>query len=301
MDDLLLVRLHAAVDAVSRSDNNESEPSWQVIGNPNPRAPVVIISRDPRAGERLTPVFFAACGDESTTLDLLKSIYERSDGLARFGQLFTAADGFTFVAVPLMFHLDPPDVFIQRLSGLFRDEETIQPMAWISESCEVKIGQHGYLFRQVRDDSGRVRTDRDLAAPGGAGASPGRPGDIAREPYDPTPIHEVDRRILADALKPLISEAGIFAARAPLSVDYPMNFEGEAYQWRLADLADEVLRDHPDGLSATELADQIGHREAAEGTQILIDIPRQQVRTLDGVVPNYMERLIAALSTAKMR
>jgi hypothetical protein len=272
-----------------------------MIRTSDAKAPIVMISRDTRAGDRLTPVFFAACRDESTTVDLVKAIHERSDGLTVIGYLFTGGDGLKFTAVPLMFHLDSPDTFVHQLSGLFRAEEAIQPMAWTTESCEVHIAQHGYLFQQVRGGDGRVRTVRKLVDPGGALSQPERPGDIAGELDDPSPIHEIDHRLLADALKPLISEAGIFAARTGLSADYPIDYGPAAYQRRLADLAVEVLRDHPDGLSVTELADQIGHREAAEGTLILIDATRQQVRTLAGVVPNYTERLIAALRSAKKR
>lgn len=300
MDDSLRTRLRAAVDAAFRIDNGELQPSWQAI-HTTQGSPSLLLSRDPRAGERLTPVFFAACGDRPANLALMEKIYEGSGRLAGISQLVAGSDGLSFIAVPPMFHVVPIDAFVERVTGFFRDVEATQSIAWTAESCELLIGQHGYLFRHASGDDGRVRTIRAAVDAGVVGPWTRPTGDPAGSAGDAGPIHEIDRAALAEALGPLVSGANIFAANTLLGSDHPRQFQGPGYRWRLADLAVEVLRDHPGGLSATRLADQIAHREAAQGTLIVIDVPRKQVRTLDGLVPKYTERLINALRSAATR
>jgi hypothetical protein len=76
----LLSQLREDVDAAFPRDGAEPDPSWGFFVLPNtPAAPVVGLSRDPRSGHLLTPVFFVAASERWRLDDLMLGLFEGTD------------------------------------------------------------------------------------------------------------------------------------------------------------------------------------------------------------------------------
>lgn len=126
--------------------NRDGDPAWSIFALKNPAAPIVAISRDPRAGARVTPVFFLTAREENVLLDFAKSLYGASQGRVRLWHWLRGT--ITYVVIPALFHVDPDTKgFISALGALVEDFAACHAAAWICEDCVVTITHHGKTFR----------------------------------------------------------------------------------------------------------------------------------------------------------
>jgi hypothetical protein len=148
-------RLQAELDARLPRER-DADPRWSVFALQNPAAPVVTVSRDPRAGAPLTPVFFLTARDENALLDFAKSLYRASHEKVRLWH--SARGSIAYVVIPALFHVDPDTKgFVSALTALVEDFAACHAAAWICEDCVVKITHHGQMFQAtVEADSLRV-------------------------------------------------------------------------------------------------------------------------------------------------
>jgi hypothetical protein len=153
-------RLRAELETRFPVAGKKSEPAWSVFVLQNPAAPLVAISRDPRAGDRVAPVFFITARDEKALLAFAESLYGITNGRVKLwhSRKDSTAGSITYVVVPALFHVDP-DVrqFVSVLSGFLEEFSDKHEAAWICEECVVFITHHGKTFRAIGEaDSFRV-------------------------------------------------------------------------------------------------------------------------------------------------
>lgn len=154
MDRSLLACLRATLESEWPTTNDEPHPSWHLATMFGSPAPDVMISRDPRAGEPLAPVYFIATPDEASCEDLSARIYELSGGFARLRHTSRSTDGLSYLFVPPMFHLVPVEAFMAAMDAALAAESVERPIAWIVEPCVLEISKAGRRWIQRRDDDG---------------------------------------------------------------------------------------------------------------------------------------------------
>ncbi len=104
VDKRLLAQLRKDVDDAFPG-GTEPELSWGFFVLPNtPTAPIIGLSRDPRSGPRLTPVFFVAASERENLDDLMLGLFEGTDGQALLFHQCGHPDR-PFLFVPLIYHL----------------------------------------------------------------------------------------------------------------------------------------------------------------------------------------------------
>jgi len=140
--DELLRRLQEDVEAELPSDNGEPEPTTRIIAlTSTPDAPIIAVSRDPRSGPMLTPVFFAAAKDEATLDELVAGLLRDVSAQAPVFHAMGSGEHL-FLMVPLMFHLVDADEFLAHIDAyLGRWEE--RGVVFEDEDCEVRITHRG--------------------------------------------------------------------------------------------------------------------------------------------------------------
>ena len=119
------------------------EPEWHVLAMGNPRAPVVTMTPDPRAGDRLAEVFFVTTADQSALDDLATRIYRLTDGAAAFRITSVTHRHVHFLVIPQMIHLHGRDEFIRLMTKGLEEEETRQTIAWCNRPFVIRIDDHG--------------------------------------------------------------------------------------------------------------------------------------------------------------
>ena len=154
---LSLEQLRDDVNAVLPESNGEPEPGWSIFAIANPTAPVISISRDPRAGPRLTPVFFVGA-EETRTLDsVMAGLFEGTD---RQALLFHQAgrEKRPFLIVPLMYHLTDPSSFSKAMREYL---SRLEDVVWFEEGCELGIEHNGQSYRSIRGPDGSLQVSSD--------------------------------------------------------------------------------------------------------------------------------------------
>jgi hypothetical protein len=153
VDARLASQLREDVDAVFPRDGAEPEPSWGFFVLPNTQtAPIVGLSRDPRSGHRLTPVFFVAASERERLAALMLGLFEGTNGKALLFHQCGEADR-PFLFVPLLYHLVDEEGFVDAMRGYLSGS---QGVAWFEERCELLIEHDGRSYRAVPGAEGSV-------------------------------------------------------------------------------------------------------------------------------------------------
>lgn len=160
-DGSLEARLRMAIDEVLPS-GGRTDPVWWTIDLGIGGAPVVMVSRDPRAGACDTAVVFAAREDAAGTDALLRSPRLEAVRTAPFAEMAHATgDRIAFVTLPHLFHLFDEPAFLDPLVRALAEEDATVPLASTVERCEVRILDGAQTHVRSAGDT----TDPDAAAP----------------------------------------------------------------------------------------------------------------------------------------
>jgi hypothetical protein len=145
-----LDQLRREVDAEFASDSG----TWKVYVQMNPSAPVIAISRDPRSGPSLTPVFFIGAHDAETLSSVMQGLFDGTGGKARFRSQPNREGGTPLLIVPLMYHLDDPGEFSDAMQAYL---EGLEGVSWFEEPCEVIIKHEGRTYTAVAGSDGSLQ------------------------------------------------------------------------------------------------------------------------------------------------
>lgn len=151
----MVSQLRADVDVALPEHSENPEPSWQMLVLANPDAPVTSISRDARAGLRLTPVYFIRATDSETFGSMMMGLYEGTGALAPLFHQLVRHDR-PFLVVPLMYHLVDARSFCAAVEE-YLGEPGFEQVVWFKDSCEVRITHRESSFRAVPGGDGSVQ------------------------------------------------------------------------------------------------------------------------------------------------
>lgn len=156
------MQLKEDVGAAFPQGGDEPEPRWDVFVLGVPGAPVTSISRDPRSGPRLAPVFFVGASDREILDSVARQAYEGTSGLAPlFHQV--SWEGRPFLLIPLMLHMVDATSFSESMTK-FLSESRFEGLAWFVEPCEVLITHEGRNFKAVPGADGSFQVISEVAA-----------------------------------------------------------------------------------------------------------------------------------------
>jgi hypothetical protein len=156
------IALRTAVERWLPADAGTGEPAWSVLVLPNtPSAPIVSISRDPRSGPRLTPVFFVGLGEPRHLLPIGQRMFEETR-VGRLVHMVEASPESAFLVIPALYHLEDIEEFsaaVERHLASLR----LDSLAWQHEQCEVLITHRGQSYHARLDPDGNVTVDASAA------------------------------------------------------------------------------------------------------------------------------------------
>jgi hypothetical protein len=148
--------LTTAVDEWLPSRGDAEEPAWVIFVLPGiADAPVLSLARDPRAGPRLTPVFFVGVADQATLMPIGQSLYEGTGRLARIFHTVNLSETRALLVVPALYHLDDINAFSSAVEKYLTTLE-LGAITWYREHCEVLIAHGGVSYRAVQATDGTV-------------------------------------------------------------------------------------------------------------------------------------------------
>ena len=105
--------LDADMDRELPAEATNDKPGWRVLALPGTSAPVVALSRDPRNGKAVVPVFFVAVEKPAVLTELAKNITSRSSGKMPLWHVIQGGETGGFAVFPFLFDRDnDPDMFI---------------------------------------------------------------------------------------------------------------------------------------------------------------------------------------------
>lgn len=121
----------------------------------NPAFPVVAISRDAEAEDRVVPVYFVSAAKDLVTRAFLYSMHDASGGVVKLGHFIRGGRRRPgYAVIPALYHLQDVDVFEDALLRLLGDWETRHTLAWIRLPCRVDIRHQGKTYRAIRNPGG---------------------------------------------------------------------------------------------------------------------------------------------------
>ncbi|MDA7633160.1 hypothetical protein N8766_03550 [bacterium] len=104
--------LDADMDKELPVDSGGDEPFWLVLALPGTSAPIVALSRDPRAGRTVVPVFFVAVDKPAVLTELAKNIPKWSSGKMPLWHEIAGGQTGGFAVFPFLFDRgDDPKMF----------------------------------------------------------------------------------------------------------------------------------------------------------------------------------------------
>jgi hypothetical protein len=149
----LLNLLRDDVELAFPASNASDQPSWKVLALSNPSAPVVSISRDPRAGPRIAPVLFAAAPSQEVLDSMAMGLNGGTQGRAPLSHQVKGKRLEHFMVVPAMYHMYSVSQFEEGV-GAYLNRPQFNEAAWFKENCEVLIAHESKTFKAVASTEG---------------------------------------------------------------------------------------------------------------------------------------------------
>ena len=144
------------VDRALPASNAGENPASAMFAFADTDAPIVIISRDPRAGELAVPVFYVGSKDADYLQGWASDLYERTNGLAVLWHSKNGEELPCFIVIPAMYHMINVGAFVESMKLLLMDAKRSQGLVWFYETCEVVITHRGRSFRARRSPNGEL-------------------------------------------------------------------------------------------------------------------------------------------------
>ncbi len=152
--------MDAVLLATLREDVQEAlpgagpEPSWSILSLLNPKAPILTISRDSRAGPLMVPVFFVAAGSAEDLLSVMKGLHQGTKGLAPLAHQVKGPRLGYFLVIPALYHMFDVKEFVRTVRAYL--DGRAEQLAWFSENCEIGITQDGKSHHAVPGPDGTL-------------------------------------------------------------------------------------------------------------------------------------------------
>jgi hypothetical protein len=141
--------LRSAIEAWLPEHGEAAEPAWSILAlHGVASAPVLSISRDPRSGPRLAPVFFIGVAHQDALAAIGRGLYEGTQHVAKLFHTVLVPPKGGFLVVPCLYHVDDLSRFSAATTQHLTSLEA-RRVAWLEERCEVLIVDEGTSYKAV--------------------------------------------------------------------------------------------------------------------------------------------------------
>lgn len=130
------------------------EGGWCILALENSAAPIVTISRDPRTGDLVVPVFFVAIQDQAKIIPFASLLYECTHHLAKLWHTKPGKSLPQYLIIPALYHEVEASAFASTLRTVLGEYDGQQDFAWVCENCEVLIRAGDREYKAIRGSDG---------------------------------------------------------------------------------------------------------------------------------------------------